>query len=75
MGTARITQQRRRREGLCVVCAIPARGTYCESHRQERNLYQRERKRKVLGCKRRNLNAESYSFTFDKGSVNGTSKN
>lgn len=64
MGSSTATQVRRRALGQCVVCAVPApnRSTYCELHRRERNLYQRERKRRVLGSKRRYLNAESYSY-------------
>lgn len=60
--TATPTQRRRRARGLCVICATPAKGYYCERHRQQRNIYQRERKREKFGCKRRNLNAESYEY-------------
>lgn len=62
--TATPTHRRRRAQGLCVLCAEPAKGVYCERHRQARNLYQRERKRRVNGAKRRNINAESYMFTI-----------
>lgn len=57
------THRNRRAQGLCVICATPSTGYYCEKHRRDRNLYQRERKRKVNGATRRNINAESYMFT------------
>ena len=71
MGSCATTQNRRRSLGQCVVCAVPApnSATYCETHRQQRNLYQRERKRRKLGCRRRYLNAESYMFTATKKSI------
>lgn len=46
----------------CRYCSTPAYGVYCEHHRRLTNKYQRERKRRVLGLKRRFLNAESYDY-------------
>lgn len=70
MGSSATTQNRRRLLGQCVACAIPTKGTYCEPCRRVRNLRQRERKRRVLGCRRRYLNAESYTY----GDTNGNPK-
>lgn len=63
MGSSSTTELQRRTQGLCVRCGNPSpRGSYCEFHRQQQNLYQRERKRRVLGFKRRYRNAESYGY-------------
>lgn len=62
MASCNTTTIRRKRLGLCIACETPAKGVYCEKHRRERNVYQRERIRRVLRCKRRYLNAESYSY-------------
>lgn len=73
MGSSATTELQRRTQGLCVRCSVPARrGSYCEFHRQQQNLYQRERKRRVNGAKRRYTGAESYTFTT--GDTNGTTK-
>lgn len=63
MGSSSTTEFQRRTQGLCVRCAAPnLRGSYCEICRRKQNLYQRERKRRVLGFKRRYRNAESYGY-------------
>lgn len=73
MGSSSTTELQRRTQGLCVRCSAPARrGSYCETCRRKQNLYQRERKRRVNGAKRRYKGAESYMFTT--GDTNGTTK-
>lgn len=60
---ATLRQRTRRKLHLCLNCPTRTNGgTYCEYHRRLKNIYQRERKRRVLGLKRRFLNAESYSY-------------
>jgi len=58
-------QLRHESAGLCSACSRPAAsGTlFCELHRQQRNLRNREWLRKRFRRKLRYLHAESYKFS------------
>src|SRR4029077_20655726 len=58
-------QLRKVRDGRCISCGQPATTKqFCEAHRQKTNVRSRERRRAIIGAKRRNTNAESYSFYY-----------
>jgi hypothetical protein len=56
-------QLRNGNAGLCVLCSEPAvTAHYCERHRRETNVRQRELMRRIHGRSVRYKNAESYAF-------------
>src|ERR1043166_5877279 len=65
MSRQRKYQLRHKRAGLCCDCSRPvASGTlFCELHRRNRNLENREKQRKRFKRKIRYLKAESSRFT------------
>jgi hypothetical protein len=60
MSRQQIHMLRKRARGICWICSKPAiKGSYfCIEHQ----VKARERMRKKLGCRRRNLGATSYSL-------------
>jgi hypothetical protein len=64
MSRQQIHMLRKRARGLCWICNKPALegGYFCLDHQ----IQARERMRKKLGCKRRNLGALSYKLKKDK---------
>jgi hypothetical protein len=58
-------QLRHMRAGLCCLCSRPVvnGALFCELHRRERNLKQREWQRERFKRKIRYYKAESYNFT------------
>lgn len=56
---ARIYQLRHQRDGLCILCPLPATNKFhCAFHAE----MVRERQRKISGCVKRNFGAASYRF-------------
>ena len=65
MSRQRKYQLRHKRAGLCYDCSRPVASStlFCELHRRQRNLINRERQRKRYKRKIRYFKAESYGFS------------
>jgi hypothetical protein len=68
MSRQRQYQLRHRRAGLCHDCnrSVVNGGLFCEVHRRERNLRNREWQRRKFRRKARYRKAESYKFKENK---------
>ena len=64
MSRQQIHMLRKRARGICWICSKPALkgGYFCLEHQ----IQARERMRKKLGCRRRNLGATSYALEQKK---------
>lgn len=58
-------QIKKKSNGLCTICGreqSKLSKTYCEKHRILKNVYQRERARRLHGSKHRYAKSESYGY-------------